>query len=429
MWDSQSENVRFNALHHLDASNSFQGGVPVAVADVARHFQSNSLLKAPFGIKTVTVGVSATTGDRIVADNPVSPTAGVLTSVTIGELVNATVRAGSIGTLKVTGNTPLGLLGSITTSTVAAGVSGPQSIGTLTVAGDIVGSVFDAPAAVTTISVGGRVTTSSSGTRIQAAYNTGAKLGSRTAGAWGQAGIALTTDLVTRAVGTFALKGNAARRFVGTTDLGFIDVLGNSAGVGLGKFTGSGTSTNSLFRVSDGDVGSFTVLRFVSSDLLVGFRPVTGSDLTLAPAAANWAATNHKIGAFATTAAFDSADPDASASFADSIAVAAVLGTVTISGLDPADPTARTFGVAFRTGAGAGAKGTVKKGGVTLAVGAVDGQFNYLGLPGRNRLEGIGVARDRPDLSAMPRSRRRLRVQVAPHPRGVHQADRRQDPG
>ena len=50
--------------------------------------------------------------------------------------------------------------------------------------------------------------------------------------------------------------------------------------------------------MSDGDVGSFTVLRFMSSDLLVGFRPVKGSDLTLAPATANWSPTNHTIGAF-----------------------------------------------------------------------------------------------------------------------------------
>src|SRR5262249_4421159 len=147
-------------------------------------------------------------------------------------------------------------------------------------------------------------------------------------------------------------------------------------------FTGTGTATNSLFRVSDGDVGSFTVLRFLSSDLLVGFRPVKGSDLTLAPAAANWAATNHKIGSFTTTAPFDAADPTDSASFRDSTVVAAVLGAVTISGVDPTDPTATTFGVAFRTGAGGKAKGQVKKGGVTLAVGAVDGQFHYLGLPG-----------------------------------------------
>src|SRR5207248_2258113 len=133
---------------------------------------------------------------------------------------------------------------------------------------------------------------------LQAGYAGGAKLGSLTAGAWGQAGTSLTTDLVTRAVGTFALKGNAARGFAGTTDLGFVDVLGNAAGVGLGTFTATGTATGSLFRV------------------------------------------------------------------------------------DPTVPAATAFGVAFRSGAGAAAKGTVKKGGVTLAAPATDGEFHYLGLPG-----------------------------------------------
>jgi hypothetical protein len=246
----------------------------------------------------------------------------------------------------------------------------------------VLDSVIDAPASVGSITVGGRVATGIGSTRIQAGYNTGAKLGTLSAGAWGQAGSPATTDLVTRAVGTMTLKGNAARGFVGTTDRGFIDVLGNAAGVGLGTFTGTGTAANSLFRVSDGDVGSFTGLRFASSDLLVGFRPVKGSDITRAPAAANWSATNHRIGAFTTTAPFDPADPDSSASFADSTVVAAVLGKVALSGVDPTDPLATTFGVAFRTAAGATAKGTVSKTGVALAPGAVDGAFNYLGLPG-----------------------------------------------
>jgi hypothetical protein len=357
-------------------------GVPgVAAFTVARQFQTNSVLKAPFGVKALTVGgsVSAST---LVAANPLTPTAGTLTTATVGDLNGSTVRAGSIGTLKVTGNVALGLLGHVSTSTIAAGAGGPQAVGTLTVAGDVIDSVLDAPATVGAITVGGRVASETGGTRIQAGYNLGSKLGTLAAGAWGLPGNPVTTDLVSRAVGTFALKGNAARGFVGTADDAFIDVLGSAAGVGLGTFTATGTSTGSLFRVSDGDVGSFTVLRFLSSDLLVGFRPVKGSDLTLAPAAANWAATNHKLGAFNTTAAFDPADPADSASFRDSTVVAAILGTVNLSGVDPADPTATAFGVAFRSGAGAAAKGTIKKGGVTLAPGAADGQFHYLGLPG-----------------------------------------------
>lgn len=184
---------------------------------------------------------------------------------------------------------------------------------------------------------------------------------------------------MTRAVGTIALRGNAARGFVGTTDRGFIDILGNAGGVELGTFAANGTSTDSLFRVSDGDVGSFTVLRFESSDLLVGFRPVKGSDTTLAPSAANWSVTNQKIGAFTTTAPFDPADPADSASFVDSYVVAAILGTVSLSGVYPTDPSA----AAFRAGAGATAKGTVTvHGGPALAPGDADRAFHFLGLLG-----------------------------------------------
>src|SRR5262249_30189652 len=146
-------------------------------------------------------------GTRVVTDNPVTPAAGTLPAVTLGELNGATIRAGSIGTLKVTGKAAAGLLGSVAGSTIAvnstaATAAGPQAIRSLTVVGDALDLVLDAPAAVGSIAVGGRVTTLSSGTRIQAAYNTGAKLGTLTAGAWGQSGISLTTDLVTQAVGT-----------------------------------------------------------------------------------------------------------------------------------------------------------------------------------------------------------------------------------
>jgi hypothetical protein len=362
---------------------------PVGITSfsVARSVISFSFLKAPFGIKTLTVSTSVTGSSQVVTDNPATPAAGAIGTFTAGEVNGSTVRTGSIGTMKVTGFGPANFLGSITNSVVSANstavtAAGLQAIKSLTVAGDALDLVVDAPAAVGAIAVGGRVTSFSSNTRIQAGYNSGSKIGTLTAGAWGQSGNVLTTDLVSQAVGTFTLKGNTARGFVGTTDRGFIDVLGNASGMGLATFTGSGTATNSLFRVSDGDVGTFTVERFRSSDLLVGFRPVKGSDLTLAPAASNWSATNHKLGAFTTTAAFDAADPDSSASFTDSTVVAAILGTVSLSGVNPDDPTATAFGVAFRTGAGAAAKGVVKKGGVTLAPPTADQEFRYLGLPG-----------------------------------------------
>src|SRR5262249_3379104 len=144
--------------------------------------------------------------------------------------------------------------------------TGPQALGSLSVAGDFFDSVLDAPANVGSISVLGRVFSGTSVTRVDAGYAASANLGSITAGAWGQSTSALTTDFVTQNVGAFALKGTAPRGFAGTMDRGFIDVLSHStAGIGLGTFTASGTLSNSLIRVSDGDVTSFTALRLVSS--------------------------------------------------------------------------------------------------------------------------------------------------------------------
>jgi hypothetical protein len=164
---------------------------------------------------------------------------------------------------------------------------------------------------------------------------------------------------VTQSVGTFKLIGNARRGFIGSMDNGFIDILGNSGGIGLGTFSATGTATDSLFRVSDGDVTSFTVQRLIFSDVLVGFRFVKASDIAAAPSGANWSATNHKLSTFKTTAPFDPADAD-SASFVDSNVIASILGSITLSGVNPSTVSSTAFGVAFRTSAGAAAAGVVK---------------------------------------------------------------------
>jgi hypothetical protein len=362
--------------------------VGIGTFTVARHFQTNSAIFAPFGIGTLTVGGSVSGGSQVVTANPTAPASGFLTTFSAGDLNSATVRADSIGTLKTTGSGAFGLLGSINLSTVAVTGSastktGPQAVGTLSVAGDFSDSKLDAPATVGTISIAGRVFSNTLSTRLQAGYAAGSKVTSLSVGAWGQAGSSLTTDLISQSVGTFTLKGNAGRGFVGTADLAFIDLLGASAGVGLGTFTASGTVAKSLFRVSNGDVTSFTALRFSSSDLLVGFRFVKGSDITLTPAAANWTAT-HKIGTFKTTAPYSSSDVTDSASFADSNVVAAVLGNITLSGINPVTTNATTFGVAFRVSAGLTAQGTVKINGAatSLTPPFPSGQFHYLGLAG-----------------------------------------------
>lgn len=357
----------------------------ISTFTVARHFQTNSFLNAPFGIKTLTVGGRVQSTSQIVTDNPANPTAGFLATTMLGEVSASTIRAGSLSTLKVIGSVPFALLGNISGSTIAVNSTTPTipptAIGTLSATGDFSDSVLDAPNRVGTISVTGRITALSGVARVQAGYSlfTGG-LGSLTAGAWGQAGINLTTDFVTRDVGTFNLKGNTARGFAGTADRGFIDILSNLAGVGLGTFSATGTANNSLFRVSDGDVTSFSVLRFASSDLLVGFRPVKGSDISLDPVAANWSVTNHRIGSFKTTAPFSATDADDSTSFVDSNVVAAILQNVTLTGVNPASTNSTKYGLAFRTTGGSA--GTVIIEGAIETPSFVDGQFNLLGLPG-----------------------------------------------
>ena len=354
---------------------------------VARHFQMISTLVAPFGIKTFTVG--GTVGGQVIVENPAAPASGFITSFTAGDLTSATIRVGSIGTMKVMGSVPFALLGNVSGSTIALNsgfaVNGTmQALGTLSVAGDFVNSVLDAPLSVGSIDVRGRITSSGVGTRVQAGYQFANKLGSLSAGSWGTPGNTLITDLVTQNVGTFTLKGNSSRGFTGTTDAGFIDILGNSGGIGIGTFTASGAATNSLFRVNDGDVTSFTALRLISTDVLVGFRYDKASDITATTTTAQWTATTHKLGTFKTTAPFDATDVTDSSSFVDSNVIAGILGSITISGVNPDTLNSTAFGVAFRTSAGAAAAGVVKTNGsaTSLTPSSASGQFHYLGLAG-----------------------------------------------
>jgi hypothetical protein len=125
----------------------------------------------------------------------------------------------------------------------------------------------------------------------------------------------------------------------------------------------------------------------VSTDLLVGYTFVNGSDITATPTSAQWSATNFGIGSFTTTAPYSAADVPDSAAFVDSNVIAAILGKITISGVNPSTTAATTFGVAFRASAATtdpAAVGVVKINGDATALTApeINGQFNYLGLAG-----------------------------------------------
>jgi hypothetical protein len=351
---------------------------------VARHATSINIV-SPSGIRTLTVG--GTVNGFVLTDNAATPANGFVDNFTAGEVSNSTLHFGRVLNLKTAGNIPAGLLGNISGSTIAitsgATVGGTlQALGTLTVAGDFAFSILDAPASVGKIDVRGKISGEGSPMRLQAGYDAGSKIGSITAGALGSTTANSVNEIISQSIGSITLKGNASRGFVGTTDNVLIDILGASNGVGLGTFSATGTATNSLFRVFDGDITSFTAQRLVSTDVLVGFHFVKGSDITAAPVAANWAAANHKIGSFTTTAPFDATEASDSASFVDSNVIAGILGSINISGVNPATIKSTTFGVAFRTAAGASASGTVKVAGTALTAPTTNGQFDYLGLAG-----------------------------------------------
>lgn len=348
---------------------------------------NSSTLSAPSGIKTVTIA-GLDQNSLIASDNVLAPAAGYITSLTVGAMSGATTRAGSIGTAKVIGNTAANLLGNVSSSLIAAtsGVTvkgGLQALGTLSVNGDFLNSTVDAAANVSSVTILGQSVATGSNNRINAGYAPGSKLGSFSAGSITTTSTT-TSNLISQAIGSITLKGNAARGFVGTADNAFIDILGSSNGVGLGTFTATGAVKNSLIRVSDGDVGSVTVARMVSSDLLVGFRLDDLSNITTATTGAQWTATNHKIGSFKTSAPLIAGDVEDSASFVDSNVIAGILGSVSITGVNPDTLNSVAFGVAFRASAGSGAGGVVKIDGSTTALTepSTSGQFNYLGLAG-----------------------------------------------
>lgn len=348
---------------------------------------NSSTISAPSGIKSLTI-VGLQQSSTIVSDNPTTPSAGYISALSVGTMSNSTIRAGSLGAVKVPGSVPFDLLGNVSSSSIAAtsGVTvagATQGLGSLTINGDFLNSSLDVQANVGSINIVGQSISSFTVNRISAGYGAGSKLASFTAGNLSAIGT-IANNLVSQAIGTLTVKGNASRGFVGTLDNAYVDILGSSAGVGLGTFTANGAATNSVIRVNDGDVTSFSILRMVSSDLLVGFRFDQADDITATVTGAQWTATNHKIGTFKTTAPFDSSDVTDSASFVDSNVIAGILGSITISGVNPDTIKSSAFGVAFRTSAGASAAGTVKINGAATALTAPNnaGQFTYLGLAG-----------------------------------------------
>jgi hypothetical protein len=235
------------------------------------------------------------------------------------------------------------------------------------VAGDIADTGFNIPAGVKTFKVAGTVSDSN----VAAGFGANARIAGITAGAWEN------TDLTTRVLSAMNVTGQPARAIAGNVTDSLLTIMGNAANVGLGTFVAQGTVENSTFQVTDGNVTSFTVGKFLDSNLYVGFRPDSTLDLTQA---GTFGLTDRTIALFKTTQAFDPADPD-SVSFHNSFIVAADLGTITLSGVQTDADRPTIFGVGFETGGTAGiVKANTGAGLVTLTAPFASDAFTFRGL-------------------------------------------------
>jgi hypothetical protein len=379
---------------------SVQRGTTAAVASlsVAGGINSGALLDAPVGIPILTVAGQVNNA-TIAVDNPFGNGGGRIGALTIGDATGMTLLATTIGSLRTTGNTALNLPGSITASQIAVSgstglASAPVGIGSLSVVGSLGTTSLDAPAGITVFSVSRDVSSS----HLAAGFEANGKLTTVTMGQLNN------TDVTSQSVGTWSVVGNAALglpgSFSGSAAGGVVTLTGNSGGVDLASFMASGAVTDAAFDIFGGTVTSFTVGRFINSNLLVGVHMPRQGDLAVAVATAvtpptpSWNAalqTKVGIGTFRTTATlFDPADPVDSAAFQGSEIVSAMLGMVSLSGVNPTVPAlsvALTFGVGFRAASGASAKGTVTAnftGTVTTLTPSATqrGQFLYDGLAG-----------------------------------------------
>jgi hypothetical protein len=313
-------------------------------------------------------------GTVLSLQNPRTPSAGVLGSLTAGRIAGASVKANTIGTVRVSGDLADSELD-------VAGFTGPASapvgLAILSVAGDLVRTTLNVTDGIDALTVGGTVTDST----ILAAYDRArpaAEVKALTVGAWE------SSVLTANSVHAFTVAGNAGLGLPGNVTDSTILLIGERAGVALGTFLATGTVSGSAYQVSGGNVTSFTTAFFKNSTLFLGYAPVNPP--ALADAANNQTPTNWEgtfvLGSFRTTAALDPADVPDTASFQSSTVVAGRLGTVSLSGVDPdpAGPDQQTFGVGFR--AGGGAAGTLTVAGVARPNPTTLGKFRYFGLLG-----------------------------------------------
>ena len=309
---------------------------------------------APAGVGPVLSG-GALSVTRVVADGPAAKI-GAVTGTDVGTV---TMRAAAIGKVTVNPSPRFGLAGLIGNTELTARQTTGTGVAGLAVAGSAIGLRLTAPATVPSVAVAGTLSSST----VAAGFAPGAALTAV------KAGDISGTTLVARQLGSLTTTGQPANNLIGNVTSSFVNVIGNNAGVGVGKVVLKGKLDRSVVDVSDGDVTAVTAAGMWNSTIQVGARYTKGNSVD---AAVTFDAPTRRLKVLTLTAPFAGATAPAqdqfdSGAFRDSYVAAPNLGTVTIPGAvtDPAGDT-ETQGVAFRTG---GSAGVVKVAGATVADG------------------------------------------------------------
>ena len=366
-------------------------GAGIAALTINGNIDDGVVINAPFGITTMTVGRQIA-GALITTENPVTPSSGKLGTLTAGDILDATIAANTIGTLKTIGNLALfpifGLQGNLANSNITAAATSGIGLGTLSVFGILSNTDINVPANATSI-------TASQGIN------------------GGQIAVGFAATGFTTTASTFAPQFTDRRRYQSThaarqqpdrpdrqrqhrarhrrSDHAVRNHGHRKYGagkVGIGTMIVTGDMANTNINVFNGNVTSVALGAMDQRALLVGFDAIAANDIDTAVTSGTFSSGNFTLGTFKTSGAATTATGPAG-TFADSLVVAAKLGTITLPSintiLDPTSPTVG-FGIGFRIAAGSTAAGSVTIQGTEPASGfqlpGTNANFFYVGLAG-----------------------------------------------
>ncbi|WP_020475502.1 beta strand repeat-containing protein [Zavarzinella formosa] len=357
----------FNASELLLKGTGVASGVGVGAITTDSSI-STVTVDAPFGVTSITAKgqvntLFVTADDLPLALATVKPGYGKVGSITGFDLSNIFVAAASIGTVKSSADYLSNSRGSISVSEFVARDTAATATGitSITTDGSFAGNVaVIAPAGLGSLTVDESLASG----LIAAGYAANKSIGTIKAG--DVAGFVI----LARQLGSFNVIGNQepGSSLGGGVIAAYVNVFGNTAGVGLGTFSALGTvSGGTIFDITDGNLTSFTAARLQNSTIQVGARFQKGNAVANG---ATFGLTDRSLGSLSLTAPFFGASPSPEdrrdgSGFRDSYVAAANIGTVTVASVAATlNPLTEEDGVTYKSGAAAA--GTVSVGGVTI---------------------------------------------------------------